>query len=936
MAKHKQYAQESEDSAAHDTTMGEQYFAAAVKTIQTRSKILNLPHKNGSIFLETLFPESPLPKFPGLQPLAFTGSFSEQTALYQVGQMAAMLRERLAVPLGFADPGVILFDICHGNSRYTHGVLDKIAFCIANQLGNDGADAFVDLIANRFYGLDRNGLAKVDMPKAELVELYARQADWHRENRRILGIKGQHGYNRLSSYTPGARSGRVAVVLGCLPPADEYDAAIAACVQRLLPEQAPSTMHDNDAISADAPRTTGHDVLDSPVSRAYMLSPEEYWRHYKDFLTTGPTSPAKDSFVPPPPGEYRKLLDARQALRDARLQLLGPYTGLHRKNATEQDLLAAPYPLFFRLAEEVVRQVGAGIVSFVSPSDNLSEGSAEKMRRQMCENFHFITITEMRGLDERENSVTGLPLGKTIDLAVSTMVKTVGRTNAKGGKSAAEVWYLDNQHGAELNLAGLMRAPAVADLPVGPKAVLPSARNAYAFRPPAMSAEYLSWPSTAGIYNVRINGVMEKRGGVFFDSDRNILVKRMRAYFDAGVSWDEYNHIRFGTKRSRIDDRKIREAARRKEGYADGEIRPYLLKPFDVRWCYYTATRPIWFEPRPELAALQKAGNHFLVVRSNQAVDDEGVPFFFTDLLGDSDMLRGHAYYVPAWFNDVDGRRTANLSETIQNYFDSLGVMKDTSAESVALQVHHHILAVGFAPAYLHENQVELGQEWPRIPFPGFDPADPRTCTEAREAFGNSTGLGRRVAALLTGDSPLYNANPRMNGDGIDDFVVLMDERSGYRHWEGNSIVVDREWGKIFREGAVLPSHGKLSIREYTSDERRLVETTARTMGVHAGAAYALLGETTRDIYLNERVYLQNVPAKVWDFTVGGYQVLKKWLSYRERDIVGRSLTFEEVDDFCRIIRRIVRLRLLGFHLNRNYTIVRDMHRKECVGPANC
>ena len=34
---------------------------------------------------------------------------------------------------------------------------------------------------------------------------------------------------------------------------------------------------------------------------------------------------------------------------------------------------------------------------------------------------------------------------------------------------------------------------------------------------------------------------------------------------------------------------------------------------------------------------------------------------------------------------------------------------------------------------------------------------------------------------------------------------------------------------------------------------------------------------------LNESAYWRNVPEKVWDYTIGGYQVIKKWLSYREQ-----------------------------------------------------
>ena len=42
-----------------------------------------------------------------------------------------------------------------------------------------------------------------------------------------------------------------------------------------------------------------------------------------------------------------------------------------------------------------------------------------------------------------------------------------------------------------------------------------------------------------------------------------------------------------------------------------------------------------------------------------------------------------------------------------------------------------------------------------------------------------------------------------------------------------------------------------------------------------------LLGESTHDIYLNETASWRNVPERVWDFAIGGYQVMKKWLSYR-------------------------------------------------------
>ena len=73
----------------------------------------------------------------------------------------------------------------------------------------------------------------------------------------------------------------------------------------------------------------------------------------------------------------------------------------------------------------------------------------------------------------------------------------------------------------------------------------------------------------------------------------------------------------------------------------------------------------------------------------------------------------------------------------------------------------------------------------------------------------------------------------------------------------------------------------------------------------------AALGDTTFDIYLNDRAYWRNVPAVVWRYKLGGYQVLKKWLSYRERNILGRPLKPEEVQHFTDTARRIAAVLLL-------------------------
>ena len=65
------------------------------------------------------------------------------------------------------------------------------------------------------------------------------------------------------------------------------------------------------------------------------------------------------------------------------------------------------------------------------------------------------------------------------------------------------------------------------------------------------------------------------------------------------------------------------------------------------------------------------------------------------------------------------------------------------------------------------------------------------------------------------------------------------------------------------------------------------------------------------------------MPERVWEYTIGGYQVVKKWLSYRERDLLGRGLSADEVREVSAIVRRIAAILLLGPELDANYARVK-------------
>lgn len=72
-----------------------------------------------------------------------------------------------------------------------------------------------------------------------------------------------------------------------------------------------------------------------------------------------------------------------------------------------------------------------------------------------------------------------------------------------------------------------------------------------------------------------------------------------------------------------------------------------------------------------------------------------------------------------------------------------------------------------------------------------------------------------------------------------------------------------------------MPGKGKAIERPYAPAE-------LAAWAESGGDAAALLGDATYDVYLNGKAFWSNIPSAVWEYTLGGYQVIKKWLSYRE------------------------------------------------------
>ena len=120
-----------------------------------------------------------------------------------------------------------------------------------------------------------------------------------------------------------------------------------------------------------------------------------------------------------------------------------------------------------------------------------------------------------------------------------------------------------------------------------------------------------------------------------------------------------------------------------------------------------------------------------------------------------------------------------------------------------------------------------------------------------------------------------------------------------------------------------MPGKGKLIERDYTPAERKVIEGSAARVDLSTEEILEHLGERTCDVSLNELAYWRNIPVRVWDYTIGGYQVIKKGLSYREHKLLGRPLSTDEARQVMNIARRIASILLLEPSLDANYQAIK-------------
>ncbi|TSA55287.1 MAG: hypothetical protein D4R38_00840 [Dehalococcoidia bacterium] len=643
---------------------------------------------------------------------------------------------------------------------------------------------------------------------------------------------------------------------------------------------------------------------------------------YNAFAGTAPTKEEKDSVTP-----YKE--------------------GLIKKWGIKKFNLDDLYVRFFRMSEWRIttQKPYKGIVCFISNFSYLADPSFVVMRERFLGEFDRLWFDNMNG-DSRETgkrtpdgkpdpSVFSTEYNKA-GIRVGTTVSLLVRRTERDEKPLVRF----RQFWGSNKRADLLNSLNVPKINNDYQPLLPVQDNRYSFRPYKVSADYLAWPSLEDLTDFKPTlGILENRKEALIDIDKHVVENRMKLYYDPNTSWESLAALNTGLTQdaARYDAKKTREIVLAAENYNAKSVRRTLTRPMDYKWCYYSYIRPLWNEPRPNYSSQCWYGNAFIVTRRKGVADPEGVPFFYTVNIGVQHSMQTDAYYIPIRLRSAvtnqnkkpreqahliqpeeeETKATANLSPSARSYLASLGIASPDADDRTAGLIWRHALAIGHSPAYLSENADGIRKDWPRIPLPG-----------TKQLLEASAELGENIAALLDTEKPVPGVTASTLRPEMQSIAIIT--RDGGGQLQPKELAVTVGWGHAGQNGVVMPGKGKTVERDYTAEEKQAIVSGAEKQGIPSEKAFQLLGEHTFDIYLNEVAYWKNVPARVWEYAIGGYHVIKKWLAYREAELLGRPLSSDEAREVRDMVRRIAAIILLQPALDENYNECKRTNCRLC------
>ncbi len=500
------------------------------------------------------------------------------------------------------------------------------------------------------------------------------------------------------------------------------------------------------------------------------------------------------------------------------------------------------YVKFIRFGQWRIERTGYGILAFITNHGYLDNPTFRGMRQQLMRTFSEISVLNLHGNSKKkETAPDGSKDENVFDIQQGVAIGVFAKRSGSPGPAnvrQSDLWGVrESKYG---NLSEL-EFQSVQWEKLEPRA------PTYLFIPQSadLLSEYEKGWKVTDIFRMNSVGIVTARDHLTIGWTTDEVWERVQDFMSLPPE-EAREKYELGKD---AQDWKVEWAQEdlKRSGPRRGNIVPILYRPLDVRFTYYTGNSMGFIcRPRPEVMRHMLAGTNLGLLATRQTRDQWDI-FATNCIIGHKSLS---AYDITSLF-----------------------------------------------PLYEYPSDEEIFHQ--KKVTPGGAPNLNDGFLEQIEKR-----LGFRLAAEPRGDCK-STAGPR----DLFDYIYAMLHSSAYRKRYQEFLLSDfprvpltsdkHLFSALDAKGAELVS---LDLLESPSVTRFITRYEQPGSHVVEKVRYVEPNPTARisagRVYINGTQYFEGVPAEVWQFRLGGYQVCNKWLKDRK----GRALTSDEIDHYQKIV----------------------------------
>lgn len=516
------------------------------------------------------------------------------------------------------------------------------------------------------------------------------------------------------------------------------------------------------------------------------------------------------------------------------------------------------YVKFIRFAQWRIERTGHGVLGFITNNGYLDNPTFRCMRQSLMNSFNEISICNLHGSSKKkeqapaggkDENVFDIRLGVAIILAVKEK-----RNPEPARVRYRDLWGLREEKYLSLEATDVATSKWTGLKPKDPLYL-------FVLRDTRLLAEYeQGWrlPDAMNVNGDPAPGIVTTQDEFAISWNANEAKKKVRRLLETASEREARSLFQLCTQSQWSYARAKQELA---SGEWEGRVTPILYRPFDTRWTVYDSNVAV--HRRERVMRHMLAGKNLAVCAARSVEIGRG----FEHVLCSRNLIQHH---------------TVSLKEV--NYILPLYL---------------------YSGAADKRSQAELG-----IPLPKSHVGPSGRRHNLNPAFVADIERNVELTLLHDGSGDLQST---FGPEDVFNYMYSVFHAPTYRKRYAEFLRSDFPrlplTGNRALFAALVEKGGELvGLHLMESSKLDTLITTFPQKGSNEVERVTYVDASER-VCINGVQYFQGVPKEVWEFHIGGYQVLERWFKDRK----GRNLTWDDLQHYQKVVVALTEtIRLMG------------------------